>query len=171
MKGEIILDEEQELVRRLRYEEKLKYKEIAERLNRSLYWVHCRLSDKYKPAASRVEKRFQDRDVISFLENQGHKIIRSGTRTKCDEFTQEVDVLSTKDGIVFITEVKNIVNHHQIQTGIGQIILHKFGYRKIDKGNVIYQIVFPKKFAGYRYFSSDFINYLDEELGIKIVFV
>ena len=120
MKDETILDEERKLVRRLRYEDKLKYKEIAEKLNRSLYWVHCRLSDKYEPAASRVEKRFQDQDVISFLEREGHKIIRSGTRTKCDEFTQEVDILSTKDGLTFVTEVKNIVNHHQIQTGFGK---------------------------------------------------
>lgn len=82
MKDETILGAERELVRKLRYEEKLKYKEIAEKLNRSLYWVHCRLSDKYKPAASRVEKRFQDQDVISFLERQGHKIIRKDTRTK-----------------------------------------------------------------------------------------
>src|SRR3989304_3982956 len=120
---------------------------------------------------NRVEKRFQDLDVISFLEGQGHKIIRSGTRTKCEEFSQEVDILSTKDEFIFITEVKNIVNHHQIQTGIGQIILHKFGYRKRDEGNIIYQIVFPKRFANYRYFSVDFINYLDKEFDIKIIFV
>lgn len=171
LKDEAILDKEIELVRRLRYEEKLKYKEIAEKLNRSLYWVHCRLSDKYKPAASRVEKRFQDQGVVSFLEREGHKIIRSGTRTKCEEFSQEVDILSTKDGVVFVTEVKNIVNHHQIQTGIGQMVLHKFGYRKRNKDNIIYQIVFPKKFAEYRYFSADFMNFLDKELGIKIIFV
>lgn len=171
MKDETILNEEQEFVRRLRYVEKLKYKEIAEKLNRSLYWVHSRLSDKYKPATSRVEKQFQDNDVISFLEKQGHRIIRSGTRTKCDEFSQEVDILSTKDRFIFITEVKNIVNHHQIQTGIGQMILHKFGYRKRDKESIIYQIAFPKKFIDYRYFSSDFIDYLDKNMGIKIIFI
>jgi len=79
LKDENILDEERDLVRKLRYEGKLKYKEIAEKLNRSLYWVHCRLSDKYKPAASRVEMRFQDDEVVAYFENQGHKIIRSGT--------------------------------------------------------------------------------------------
>jgi len=171
LKGEAILKKEEELVKRLRYTEKLKYKEIAEKLNRSLYWVHCRLSDKYKPAASRVEKRFQDENVISFLEKQGHKIIRKETRTKCNEFSQEVDILSTKGDFIFVTEVKNIVNHHQIQTGIGQLVLHKFGYRKKNKGNVIYQIVFPMKFSKYRYFSSDFIDYLDKKLGIRIIFV
>lgn len=171
MKDETILDEEQKLVRKLRYEDKLKYKEIAEKLNRSLYWVHCRLSDKYKPAASRVEKQFQDQDVISFLERQGHKIIRESTRTKCAEFSQEVDILSTKDEIIFVTEVKNIVNHHQIQTGIGQMVLHKFGYREKDKDNIVYQIVFPKKFAEHRYFSPDFMDYIDKKLGIKIIFV
>lgn len=82
MKDETILEKETELVRKLRYTEKLKYKEIAEKLNRSLYWVHCRLSDKYKPAGSRVEKRFQDQDVISYLEKEGHKIIKNNTRTK-----------------------------------------------------------------------------------------
>ncbi len=143
MKNESILDEERKLVRKLRYDDNLKYKEIAQKLNRSLYWVHCRLSDKYKPAASRVEKRFQDSEVAAYLENQGHQIIKKTTRTKCDEFSQEVDILSSKDGSLFVTEVKNIVNHHQLQTAIGQLILHKFGYRKkTDK--VIYQIVFPK---------------------------
>jgi len=170
MKDENILDEERKLVRKLRYDNNLKYKEIAQKLNRSLYWVHCRLSDKYKPAATRVEKRFQDDKVIVYFENQGHKIIRNNTRTKCDEFGQEVDVLSTKDGFVYVTEVKNIVNHHQLQTTIGQLILHKFGYRKkTDK--VIYQIVFPEKYKSYRYFSRDFLNYLNVEIGIKVIFV
>jgi len=171
LKDETILEKETELVRKLRYTEKLKYKEIAEKLNRSLYWVHCRLSDKYEPAASRVEKQFQDKDVISFLEKQGHKIIRKDTRTKCDEFSQEADILSTKENLTFITEVKNIVNHHQIQTGIGQMILHKYGYRQKEKNDVIYQIAFPKKFSKYRYFSTDFIDYLDKTIGIKIIFI
>lgn len=171
MKDETILEGERQLVRKLRYEDKLKYKEIAEKLNRSLYWVHCRLSDKYKPAATRVEKRFQDDEVVAYFENQGHKIIKSGTRTKCDEFSQEVDILSTKDGFLFVTEVKNIVNHHQIQTAIGQLILHKFGYRKIYSDKIIYQIVFPMKYRNYRYFSQDFLDYLDKDLGIKIIFV
>lgn len=167
---ESILNKEQELVRKLRYQDKLKYKEIAEKLNRSLYWVHCRLSDKYKPATTRVEKRFQDDKVIAYFENQGHEIIRNNTRTKCDEFSQEVDILSTKSGIVYVTEVKNIVNHHQLQTAIGQLILHKFGYRKNQK-KVIYQIAFPEKYRGYRYFSQDFSDYLDKELDIKTIFV
>lgn len=55
MKGEIL--EEQELVKKLRYEDKLKLEDIAEKLNRSVYWVVCRLSDKYTPAAS--GKRFE----------------------------------------------------------------------------------------------------------------
>lgn len=171
MKDKTVLDEEQELVRKLRYEDRLKYKEIAEKLGRSLYWVHCRLSDKYKPAATRVEKRFQDDEVIAYFESQGHKIIRCGTRTKCDEFSQEIDILSKKDGFLFVTEVKNIVNHHQLQTAIGQLILHKFGYRKTDSDKIVYQIVFPKKYQAYRYFSQDFLDYLAKELGIKIIFV
>ena len=79
--------------------------------------------------------------------------------------------MSTKDGFVYVTEVKNIVNHHQIQTAIGQLILHKFGYRKIYSDKIIYQIVFPMKYRNYRYFSQDFLDYLDKDLGIKIIFV
>ena len=78
--------------------------------------------------------------------------------------------MSTKGDLVFITEVKNIFNHHQIQTGIGQMVLHKFGYRNRGKDNIVYQIAFPRKFADYRYFSHDFIDYLDKELSIKIIF-
>ncbi len=171
LKKENILNEERELVRKLRYEDKLKYKEIAQNLNRSLYWVHCRLSDKYKPVASRVEKRFQDDDVIVYFENQGHQIIKKKTRTKCDEFSQEVDVLSMKDGILYVTEVKNIVNHHQLQTAIGQLILHKFGYKEKDPGKTVYQMVFPKTCQTYRYFSGNFLDYLANEFGIKIIFI
>ncbi len=162
---------EKRLVRDLRYNKKLKYSDIAEKLNRSLYWVHCRLSDKYKPKGSRVEKCFQDQDVIVYLEKEGHRIIKYNTRTKCDEFSQETDILSVKDGITYITEVKNIVNHHQIQTGIGQIILHQFGRRKNDEGSIVYQIVFPREFLNYRYFSEIFLEYIDKRLGIKIIFV
>ena len=133
--------------------------------------MHCRLSDKYAPATTRVEKRFQDDEVTAYFESQGHEIVRINTRTKCDEFSQEVDILSKKDGVLFVTEVKNIVNHHQIQTAIGQLILHKFGYKKINSGKIVYQIVFPKRYQIYRYFSKDFLNYLDEGFGIKVVFV
>lgn len=171
MKDDTLLEEERGIVRKLRYEEKLKYKEIAEKLNRSLYWVHCRLSDKYKPAGSRVEKRFQDQDVISCLEKEGHKVIKNNTRTKCKEFSQEVDILSVKDGLTYITEVKNIVKHHQIQTGIGQMMLHKYCYREKEQSNIIYQLAFPEKFSQYRYFSSEFVDYLDKSLGIKIIFI
>lgn len=171
MKKEEQFQTEKALVHDLRYNKELKYTEIAKRLNRSIYWVHCRLSDKYRPKASRVEKRFQDQEVIPYLEKEGHKILTADTRTKCDEFSQEVDILSIKDGVTYITEVKNIVNHHQIQTGIGQLILHRYGKREKDKGDIIYQIVFPKEFMSYRYFSPGFTNYLDKGLGIKTVFV
>lgn len=162
-------EDEKNLVRDLRYKNKLKYSEIATRLNRSLYWVHCRLSDKYKPAGSRVEKKFQDEEVRNFLEKNGHKIIYDGTRSKCPEFSQEVDIKSSKDGLTYITEIKNVVNHHQLQTAIGQIILHNYALR--NKNDVVYQIVFPQKFQSWRYFSQEFLDYLKERLSISIIFI
>jgi|SRR3972149_1024807 len=169
MKKEDLYEAEKELVRTLRYKEGLKYKDIATKLNKSLYWVHCRLSDKYKPNASRIEKHYQETEVVPYLIDRGHKIIREKTRTRCKEFSQEVDILSKKDGFTYVTEVKNVVNHHQLQTAIGQLILHRFGYK--EAGNAIYQIVFPEKFANYRYFSQDFLGFLDKNLEIKVVFV
>jgi len=79
--------------------------------------------------------------------------------------------LSKKDRFIFVTEVKNIVNHHQLQTAIGQLILYKFRYKRIDYNEIVYQMVFPKKYREYRYFSQDFSEYLDKENGIKIIFV
>ena len=161
--------EEKNLVRDLRYNKKLKYYEIAKRLNRSLYWVHCRLSDNYSPAGSRVEKKFQDEIVKNFLEKNDHKIIYGNTRNKCSEFGQEVDIKSKKDGLTYITEIKNVVNHHQLQTAIGQMTLHQYVLKNND--NIVYQIVFPKKFQNWRYFSQDFLNYIKERFSIYIIFV
>jgi len=173
LKKKGILEEEKALIHHLRYNEKLKYTEIAQKVNRSLYWVHTRLSEKYQPATARVEKRFQDEEVLAFLKNEGHKIINEDTRTRCREFSQEVDILSLKEGVVYVTEVKNIVNHHQIQTGIGQLILHKFAYqhRYPEREHVVYQLVFPKEFINYRYFTEDFLNYMKGKIGIGIIFI
>jgi len=33
-----------------------------------------------------------------------------------------------------------------------------------NKDNIIYQIVFPKTFAEYRYFSTDFMDFLEKSL-------
>lgn len=150
-------------------EQGFKLKEIANRMNRSIYWVQSRLDGKYEPNKTRIEKHFQDSIVIETLKKEGHNIIGGCTRTKYREFNQEIDVLSTKDGIIYVTEVKNLVTHHQLQTAIGQLILHQYGRRDTD--HIVYQAVFPKKYKDHSFFSDELLNYLKNKININIIFM
>ena len=168
MKNDTILRMEKITVEKLR-SEGFKLKDIAERMSRSIYWVHSRLNGKYEPNRTRIEKHFQDSIVIERLKEGGHNILFGNTRTRCREFNQEVDVMSVKDGKIYITEVKNLVNHHQLQTAIGQIVLHQFGRKDVDYN--VYQIVFPERYRDHSFFSISLLKYLRDEMKIDIVFM
>jgi DNA-directed RNA polymerase specialized sigma24 family protein len=82
------------------------YEKIADKLNRSVYWVHTRLRDEYRPKGSRAELQFQEERVIPFLKQIGHKGIRQFARVKGHGYSQEADVLSVYENSTWITEVK-----------------------------------------------------------------
>lgn len=92
------------------------------------------------------ENKFTNENVIPYLvEELRHKIIKSNEKIKYKDFDQEVDVLSSDEGgRQFVTEVKSCLGDHQLQTAIGQLVLHKIG-RGDDVSKTVYQIVFPKK--------------------------
>lgn len=106
----------------------LSYEKIADKLNRSVYWVHTRLREEYTPKGSRVEKKFQEERVVPFLKSIGHLDIQQYVRIEGEEYNQEADIVSTFERSIFITEVKVHITHHQLQTAIGQLILHRMAF-------------------------------------------
>lgn len=140
--NDINLSEEVKAVYKLR-KEGLKYEEIASKLNRSIYWVHSRLEGKYAPKGRRAEKNFQEERVVPFLIHAGHTGIMQYVRTSKYGITQEADIVSTFDKLQVITEVKISIDHHQIQTAIGQLAIHRFTYDE----NALLQIAIPKEAA------------------------
>lgn len=108
----------------------LTYEEIASKSNRSIYWVHTRLQGKYMPKGARAEKQFQEERVIPYMSQLGFSGILQYVRTSKEGITQEADIIATLNGKQYVTEVKVHITHHQLQTAIGQLILHRYIYNK-----------------------------------------
>jgi len=135
-----VLAEEVSQIKGLR-ERGLTYEEIASNLNRSVYWVHTRLQGKYMPKGARAEKQFQEERVVPYMVQLGFTGILQYVRTSKQGITQEADIISTLDGKQYITEVKIHITHHELQTAIGQLILHRYTYNE----EVELQIALPKE--------------------------
>ncbi len=161
------LSKEIELVKEFR-ETGLTYEQIASKLNRSVYWVHSRLSKKYAPRVTLNEKQFQESQVIPWLINRGHKIISQYVRSEASLFIQEADILSLFEGKIYISEVKVSITHHQFQTAIGQLLLHSYAFK--DEKNVYLQIVLPGK-VKLEKFTDEFLNFFANKYGIEVIFI
>jgi hypothetical protein len=161
------LSEEIDSVKKLR-ESGMTYEQIAAQLNRSIYWVHTRLSKKYTPRVTLNEKNFQETRVIPWLKNEGHNIIGQYVRSESGFFIQEADIISFYEGFLYITEVKVSITHHQFQTAIGQLLIHKFGHE--DHSKLQLQIALPKEVRNDN-LSDDFLSFLDHKIGIRICFI
>lgn len=161
------ISEEIDSVKKMR-ELGMTYEQIAAQLNRSIYWVHTRLSKKYAPRVTLNEKKFQESRVIPWLESEGHTIIDQYIKSGSDLFIQEADIISLLSELVYITEVKVSITHHQLQTAIGQLLIHKFSYE--DHSNLKLQIALPKEVRNEN-LSDYFINFMDKQIGIQICFV
>jgi len=146
----------------------LSYEQIAGKLNRSVYWVHTRLRDAYRPRGTRAEKLFQEERVIPFLEQIGHKDIRQYVRIQGDGYDQEADVVSVFEDSTWITEVKTQITHHELQTAIGQLILHRTTFPSSRKPNL--QIALPNE-IDRRKLPKSLIDQLQENEDIIIVFI
>jgi len=101
------------------------YQEIATKFGRSVYWVHSRLRGKYQPRDSQTERRFQEEAVIPFLLGLGHDIVEECRRERYGSFVLEADVISRRDALSYITEVKASAKGHELHTAIGQLVLHR----------------------------------------------
>lgn len=146
----------------------LSYEQIADRLNRSVYWVHTRLRDEYRPRGTRAEKLFQEERVIPFLKQIGHEDIRQFIRIKGDGYDQEADVVSVFEHSTWITEVKTQITHHELQTAIGQLILHRMAFPARSRPKL--QIALPSE-TDRRKISRSLIDSLKENENINVLFV
>jgi transcriptional regulator with XRE-family HTH domain len=146
----------------------LTYEQIANQLNRSVYWVHTRLRQKYRPKGARAEKEFQEKRVVPFLVRLGHTDIRQYIRVSGNGISQEADIISRMDGHLVITEVKIHLTHHQLQTAIGQLLLHRVALSEDDIPQI--QIALPFE-ADRKKVSNVFLASLEKLENIRIVFV
>lgn len=161
------LSAEVDQVKKMR-ESGLTYEQIATQLNRSIYWVHTRLRLKYTPRVSLNEKKFQESRVILWLKEQGHKIVGQYVRSGTGLFTQEADIVSFFNGFMVITEVKVSITHHQLQTAIGQLLIHKYSYE--DDSKIKLQIALPIEVFD-KEIHNDLFGFLENRIGIKICLI
>ena len=144
----------------------LTYEQIASKLNRSIYWVHTRLQGKYTPRGARSEKHFQEERVVPYMTELGFSGILQYVRTSKDGVSQEADIISTLDGKQYITEVKVHITHHQLQTAIGQLLIHRFTYNREAE----LQIALPKE-VNLSKLPDRLIKHLEDSEGIRCLFV
>lgn len=142
-----------------------------------------------------TEKDFIYNEVIPFLESHGHMCINpkidrihgssgflSGKLSKyystnsnksnswvgssyCDEFIQEIDLLSVKNNILYVSEVKSVLNQKHLQQAIGQIILHKYALIYVHDIEIRYYIIFPKvSYKKLEYCSNEVFNDIFKKL-------
>ena len=159
------LSEEITQIQNLRAEG-LTYEQIASKLNRSVYWVHSRLQGKYTPRGARSEKQFQEERVIPYMIKLGFSGILQYVRTSKEGIVQEADIVATLSGRHYITEVKVHITHHQLQTAIGQLLIHRFTYNKEAE----LQIALPKEIDLSK-LSGALIRHLESSERIHFLFV
>jgi transcriptional regulator with XRE-family HTH domain len=160
-----ILSDEVSQIRELRTKG-LTYEEIASALNRSVYWVHTRLQGKYMPKGVRAEKQFQEERVVPYMAKLGFTGILQYVRTSKEDLTQEADIIATLHDKQYITEVKVHITQHQLQTAIGQLILHRYTYDE----EVELQIALPKETDMFK-LPEGLITHLKSKENIHILFV
>jgi hypothetical protein len=146
----------------------LTYEQIAAQFNRSIYWVHTRLRSRYRPRVSQKEKEFQELRVIPWLLGQGHTITGQYVRSGEGHFIQEADIQSSYTGLLYITEVKVSITHHQFQTAIGQLLLHKFAFKDIPTLRL--QIALPAEVHA-KNITNELLLFMHHKIGIEVVFV
>jgi hypothetical protein len=144
------------------------YEKIAANLNRSVYWVHTRLRENYRPSKIRTERVFQEVRVVPYLLQTGHVLVEQCLRVGEVPFEQEADVVTRLAGRLCITEVKLGVIHHELQTAIGQLMIHRFALSSSDPPKL--QLALPVEAIDSR-FNENFTRYLAETLQVALVLV
>ncbi len=161
------MTEEVERIHKFR-QDGLTYEQIATRLDRSVYWVHSRLRAKYRPSKMRTERLFQEQRVVPFLISLGHELVGQCLRVGNAPHEQEADVVTMLGQIMCVTEVKLAITHHQLQTAIGQLSIHRYALRNYT--SPILQLALPVEAVNSR-LSEEFARYLAESLKIDLLLI
>jgi hypothetical protein len=98
----------------------------------------------------------------------GHHIIDQYVRIPASEYVQEADILSRAEQAVFVTEVKISLMGHRLQTGLGQLLLHKYGCRSVETAR--FQLAVPGETREDRH-SPELVEFLRDHLGLSVVFI
>jgi hypothetical protein len=79
------------------------------------------------------------------------------------------DIVTKKDGINYVIEVKGCYHGHRIQTGIGQLFYYEF----LNKGRseCKYVLVFPEGCKNATDFSDGFLENATSRLGTEFWFL
>lgn len=144
------------------------YQTIADQLGRSVYWVHSRLDQNYRPRKGNSEKVFQEERVVPWLIAKGHTNVSQYPRVGGKFYRQEADIISRLDDRLFITEVKVRCDHHELQTALGQLNLHRLAYSEGEAPGL--QIVFPAETRTSR-ITDDVLAQIQMKEGISIHFI
>ena len=144
------------------------YEQIAQRLGRSIYWVHSRLRGKYQPRNLRTERLFQDQAVIPYLLDAGHVVLAQCERSTYGQFVLEADVVSQHAKATWITEIKAGANGHELHTAIGQLVLHRA--LRPDGSEVRLQIAIPDEGRPPR-LTDPILDALRATANIQVIFV
>lgn len=119
------------------------------------------------------EQSFQHKIVIPQLKKEGHEIKDPLSVNSKYLFHPIIDVFSTFEERDYFTEIKIKVDLSSLQMAIGQLTMHYFVQEYLEvyssKEN-IYQIAYPIYYKDEKTFSSQFLQFLQEERHIKIVF-
>jgi transposase len=144
------------------------YDQIAEHLGRSIFWVHSRLRDKYRPRDVRTERLFQEQAVVPYLIAAGHTIVKLCERAHYGAFVLEADILSAFGDETWITEAKVSANGHEFHTALGQLVLHRC--LRPGGSKLRLQVVMPLEARPSR-FDDDLFAQLEAKAGIAVLFI
>jgi hypothetical protein len=123
---------------------------------------------KKKKTKGGLELNFQ-KHIEEYLAIKGHNILKQDKSFYSTYNYQLIDIASIYDNIIYLTEVKIMIECQALQTAIGQLIIHQFT-NKDSNLKYIYQIGLPYEYLETNNISKELENFLNS-LNIKILYV
>ena len=149
--------------------------EVKQRINLDLP-----LPDYASSGVQHIDELQYTKKVEKFLrENEGHKILFNRANRAAGK-KQFIDIFSLKeeDRTLFFTEVKGGTDTHKLQTGIGQLLYHRFAIDNLVSRSTVlegyiikYQLVFPRKFERDEHFTDGLVRFLESKTQIILRFI
>lgn len=167
-KSKMKLSEEVMEVKRLR-EEGMTYWEIANKIGRSYAWVYTRAaSNGYMQVGG--AQLFKEEYVIPWLQMQEHMIVGKSMNTSYYQITAYIDVMSRKEGVIYIWDVEPEFSMKALQQGIGELTIHQWGWRgKVEEA--VFGIVFPESEGIKVKAPEELFRWVKEKRDIRIEFI